>query len=122
MGVAPPRKEKGAMTSNQASIGDALIFMTKCILGMVALVSTVAGLFLWRQGQEATAQNRIDAAAAEQIALARETLAVEQELSQEALNQVDLLTRQVNALRVERGSLQQKVVDLGDKLNKCVSR
>ena len=61
------------MTPKQATTGDALIFMTKCVFGTVALALIVAGLFFWWQAQQATAratiQARIDAAAADQVAL-----------------------------------------------------
>src|SRR5918996_513613 len=66
---------------------------------------------------------------------AEESLATEQALSREALNQVDVLNRQINALRVELASLEQAldleqqkveeqqvtIADLGGKLNMALA-
>jgi chemotaxis protein MotB len=66
---------------------------------------------------------------------AEEALATEQALSREALNQVDLLNRQINALRVQLASLEQAldleqqkveeqqvtIADLGGKLNMALA-
>ena len=66
---------------------------------------------------------------------AEESLATEQALSREALNQVDVLNRQINALRVQLASLEQAldleqqkveeqqvtIADLGGKLNMALA-
>ncbi|MGH6913185.1 MAG: peptidoglycan -binding protein, partial [Geminicoccales bacterium] len=68
-------------------------------------------------------------------ARAEEQLATEQTLSRESLNQVDLLSRQVNALRVQLAALEQAldleqqrteeqevtISDLGSKLNMALA-
>lgn len=40
-------------TKQPASIGDALIFLTKAIFGAVALALVVIGVWLWFLGQQA---------------------------------------------------------------------
>ena len=68
------------MADSRASIGDALIFMTKgtgVVLAALILVGGIAGgLWWWDKWSNAAA------------------LELEQALSREALNQVDILTRQ----------------------------
>jgi chemotaxis protein MotB len=103
-----------------ASVGDALIFMTKAAGAVLALVillgSLAAGAIWWDQSSYA------------------EQLRTEKELSREALEQVDILTGQINALRVQVAALEQMIyleeqnvedqqatiADLGNRLNACL--
>jgi BioD-like phosphotransacetylase family protein len=105
------------VADNSASIGDALIFMTKgigAVLAAVILIGGIAGgLWWWDRWSHAAA------------------LELERALSREALNQVDLLERQTRALRVQIAGLEQAldleqqkveqqkitIADLGSKLN-----
>jgi hypothetical protein len=84
----------------QASIGDALIYMTRwlgmVLSALVVMAGIAAGLWWWDRWSYAG------------------TLAIEQALSREALNQVDVLNRQINALRVQ-------VATLGNNLNTCLA-
>ena len=91
-----------------ATFGDAMIFGTKWVLITIFAATVVVwGWNAWSEYHSA--------------------LATERALSLEALNQIELMQRQISLRRVELAASRQKIdeqqitiADLGSKLNQCL--
>jgi hypothetical protein len=88
---------------DHATVGDALIFTVKAVgtLGaaVIVVIAVAVGAWWWDKWSYSA-----------QLQKAEEALVTEQALSRETLNQVDLLNRQKNALRVQLAALEQQIV------------